>query len=128
MPYDVAKLTIRGMLDRVVGTKEIWTAAIAGRPNPGDGDASIEGLCARLESAGPEFVEIVRGIRDRDEWDTSFVDALCEPAQTFSFGGMLAHVLTFSAYRRQALVSPMRAIGVDDVGTGDPFEWERSLA
>jgi hypothetical protein len=41
---------------------------------------------------------------------------------------MLAHVATFSAFRRTAAVFALRELGVDDVGIGDPIEWERALA
>jgi hypothetical protein len=30
-----------------------------------------------------------------ERWDSGFVDALCEPPQSFTFGGVLAHVVTF---------------------------------
>ena len=35
-----------------------------------------------------------------DRLDDTFVDALCEPAEVFTYGGMIAHVLTFAAHRR----------------------------
>jgi hypothetical protein len=41
---------------------------------------------------------------------------------------MLAHVTTFSAFRRTMAVFAFRELGVDDIGIGDPFEWERTLA
>jgi hypothetical protein len=41
---------------------------------------------------------------------------------------MVAHVLTFSAYRLQMLIKALARLGADDVGIGDPVEWERSLA
>jgi AraC-like DNA-binding protein len=49
----------------------------------------------------------------------------CDPPQTFTFGGMVAHVLTWSAYRRQAIVGVLRDLGAEGLGIGDPLEWER---
>jgi AraC family transcriptional regulator len=78
--------------------------------------------------AAREFVDRVRAIRDRGEWDTGFVDALCDPPESFTYGGMLAHVATFSAYRRTLAMLALRQLGVEDIGIGDPIEWERALA
>jgi hypothetical protein len=41
-------------------------------------------------------------MRNRDQalggaWDAAFVDALCEPPESFTFGAAVAHVLTWSA-------------------------------
>ena len=123
-PYEAAEPTVRSMLDRLIFTKETWTAAIAGRPSPTDGDRSLVGLRRRLESSGPEFVRVARQVRDRREWDNAFVDAFCEPPESFTFGGMIAHVLTFSAYRRQQLLIALGHLGIDGLGIGDPIQWE----
>ncbi len=40
----------------------------------------------------------------------------------------MAHVLTFSAYRRAAAIEALGQLGVDDIGYGDPIEWERAVA
>src|SRR6266540_2057407 len=119
--------TLRTMLDRLVYSKEIWTAALAGRDQPERGGTSIDELRERHERSGEEFARAVRDIRNRNAWDTAFVDALCDPPETFTFGGMVAHVLTWSAHRRQVIVGALRNLGAD-VGTGDPIEWERRAA
>ncbi|HEX9416442.1 MAG TPA: AraC family transcriptional regulator [Gaiellaceae bacterium] len=119
--------TLRTMLDRLVYSKEIWTAALAGRDQPERGGTSIDELRERHERSGEEFARAVRDIRDRNAWDTAFVDALCDSPETFTFGGMVAHVLTWSAHRRQVIVGALRNLGAD-VGTGDPIEWERRAA
>jgi hypothetical protein len=54
--------------------------------------------------------------------------ALCDPPESFTFGGCIAHVLTFSAYRKTALIAALAELGVDDVGYGDPIEWERLVS
>jgi len=128
LPFDAEKPTLRSMLARLVWTKENWIAAIAGRPAPSDGDTSIEGMRQRLDTAGTEFIELVRGIRDRGDWDAGFVDTLCDPRESFTCGGMVAHVVTFTAYRREMLVKALHKLGADGVGIGDPVEWERSLS
>src|SRR5438067_4407747 len=116
--------SIRSMLDRLVFTKEMWSAAIAGKPAPEQRDTSFDGLRRRLHEAGAEFSELVRGIRDRQAWDTAFVDATCDPPETFTFGGAVAHVVTWDSYRRQVLIGALVERGADVSGLGDPIHWD----
>ena len=119
---------VRTMLDRIVFTKEVWTAAIAGREFPTDRDHSIAGQQARLAAVQPQFTSLVRRIRDRNEWDDVFVDALCTPPVSFTFGSVIAHILTVSVIRRQTVIDVLRELGVPDVEARDPIEWERAMA
>jgi AraC family transcriptional regulator len=118
---------VRTMLDRIVYTKEVWTAAIAGRDFPTDRDRSIAGQRARLAAVQPQFTSLVRRIRDRNEWDDAFVDALCTPPVSFTYGSVIAHILTVSVVRRQTVIGVLRELGVKDVETRDPIEWEREM-
>ena len=63
-------------------------------------------------------------IRDRGAWDDAFVDALCEPPQSFTYGGVLAHVLSYGAVRREALAAVLSDLGAPVPASGDPIEWE----
>jgi AraC family transcriptional regulator len=119
--------TLRALLNEMVANKENWSAALTGRASPENGCDSVEGMKTRYESAGKEFTSLAKGIRDRGDWDAGFVDALCDPPETFTYGGMLAHVATFSAWRRTLAVLAFKQLGVEDIGIGDPFEWERNL-
>jgi AraC-like DNA-binding protein len=125
-PWEAEEPTVRAMLDRLVRTKEIWTAAYKGRVLSDDRDTTLDGLRGRLAAAGEEFTEMVREARSRDAWDDGFVDALCDPPESFTVGGMVAHVLTFDAYRRQQLLLALRHHGLEDLGYGDPIAWERA--
>jgi AraC-like DNA-binding protein len=109
------------MAERLVYTLEVWVAAIAGTamPEPGGGDPR-----ERFERAAVAFSRIARGIRDRAAWDDAFVDALCEPPQSFSYGGVLSHVLSYGAVRREMLASVLRELGATVPSSGDPIEWE----
>ena len=80
-------------------------------------------LLARLDRAGPAFARIARAIRDRGAWDDAFVDALCEPPQSFTYGGVIAHVAHFGAIRAHALAGVLAELGAE-VPVGDPTEWE----
>jgi hypothetical protein len=126
--FEGAEPDLRTMLERIVFTKEVWTAAIGGRDIPPREERSIPALQARLAVVQPQFAALVRRIRDRNEWDDAFVDALCTPPVSFTFGSVIAHILTVSVVRRQTVIGVLRELGVADAETRDPIEWERMLA
>jgi AraC family transcriptional regulator len=41
----------------------------------------------------------------------------------FTYGGMIAHVLTFAAHRRTLVCGALIDAGIDDLGAGDPMRW-----
>ena len=108
------------MCERLVYTLEVWVAAIDGTAMPAPGPWP-----ERFERAAAAFARIARRIRDDAAWDDAFVDALCEPPQSFTYGGVLSHVLAFGAVRREALAGVLRELGAD-VSEGDPILWELS--
>jgi AraC-like DNA-binding protein len=113
------------MAERLVFTLEVWTASITGRdtpsPRPRDGgDVRL----ARWDAAARAFLRVVREIGARGGWDDAFVDALCEPPMSFTYGGVVAHVLEYGAIRRHALMGVLRELGADLPASGDLLEWE----
>lgn len=126
LSFDGPEPTVRHMLDRLVWTKEVWSAAIAGRDLPAEGDRSPSGLRARWERASTDFRALVQDIRQRNAWNDTFVDALCDPIQSFTLGGVVAHVLTYAACRREVLAAALSELGVVDVAPTCPLEWERA--
>jgi AraC family transcriptional regulator len=132
-PWDSPARSLRDLLRRMVQTKEIWTAALTGGtfsdpktepPEQGTPDT----LLARLQKVDVEFDRVLRDVRNRNAWGDSFVDALCEPPETFTFGGMFAHVVTFNGYQRLLALDAMRRMGVKVEGFGCPTEYEASVA
>ena len=107
------------MCERLVFTLEVWVAAMAGLPAPEPGAELLE----RFDAAAKGFARIARSVRDRGAWDDAFVDALCEPPQSFTFGGVFAHVLEYGAIRREMLASVLRELGAE-LSIGDPILWE----
>lgn len=128
LPFESEAGTLREALNRLVFTKEVWLAAVRNQPIPQNEDKSIPGLHQRLDASFIEFAELVRQVRDENRWDETFVDAICEPAESFTYGGMIAHVVTFSAFRRSAALKILAGLGINDLGYGDPIEWERQVA
>jgi AraC family transcriptional regulator len=123
--------SLREILQRIVQTKEAWTAAITGGEMP-VWDVPAEGrtpqaLLARFEKVEGAFHSVLSQIRDRGAWDDAFVDALCEPPETFTFGGMFAHVVTFNTCRRMAAIDAFQQLGAPIEGMGCPMEYEASV-
>ncbi len=116
--------TLRSLTDRLVGQLEMWITSLeGGTVMPRGGDATPHGWRSRLEAAGPRFRELVLApIRDRRADDT-FVDAMCDPPETFTYAGVLAHVLTFSAVRRTMAIGALESAGIADLGSGDPMRF-----
>jgi hypothetical protein len=103
----------------------MWLAAVEGRGLPERRPGSTMCLQKRLDEAGPRLAQVIRDARDRGAWDTAFVDTTCDPPESFTYAGMAAHLLTWSGYRRQLVLSELRRRGVE-VDGADPLEWERS--
>ena len=80
-------------------------------------------ILERFDAVAKGFARIARSLRDRGAWDDAFVDALCEPPQSFTYGGVFAHVLEYGAIRREMLASVLRELGAT-LAIGDPILWE----
>jgi AraC-like DNA-binding protein len=114
------------MAERLVFTLEIWAAAMAGEPAP---ERAAGDLVPRFGRAARRFARLARRIHDQGAFDDAFVDALCEPPQSFTYGSVLAHVITYGAVRREALAAVLAELGApvpDD--SGDPILWEQTRA
>jgi hypothetical protein len=103
----------------------MWNAAIANRAYDWSVEEheSVDSLRTRLAVEGPAYLTQVREVVDQGRLDDTFVDALCEPATVFTYGGMIAHVLTFAAHRRCLVVMALDKHGDSDLGWGDPMRW-----
>jgi AraC family transcriptional regulator len=125
LSVDEDEQTIRSLLSRLIGQMGMWNAALANR----DYDWSLEehesliSMRRRLAEEGPAYLSHVREVVDHGRLDDTFVDALCDPAEVFTYGGMIAHVLTFAAHRRTLCVLALDRFGVTDLGWGDPMRW-----
>ncbi|MGN6130066.1 MAG: helix-turn-helix domain-containing protein [Nocardioidaceae bacterium] len=128
LSVDEDRQSIRSLLSRLVGQMGMWNAALADRPY----DWSVEEhepldeMRIRLAEEGPTFLAHVVDTVEQGRLDDTFVDALCEPAEVFTYGGMIAHVLTFAAHRRTLVALALDAAGVGDLGWGDPMRWVAS--
>lgn len=118
--------TLREMLHRLVFTKERWMDSVHGRQENENPDKSIKGMLKRLDPAFGEFIALARKVQVENLWQISFIDMACQPPETFTYGEMIAHVVTFSAYRRTAVIEAFEHFGIEEFGADDPVEWQRS--
>jgi len=117
--------TVRSLLARLVGQLAMWDAATHDRPYDIDDEKAetLEDIRAKLVVVGPAFLGQVHSIVDEGRLDETFVDALCYPPEVFTYGGMIAHVLTFAAHRRTLVCGALSDAGITDLGAGDPMKW-----
>lgn len=122
LSWDGPEESVAATLEHLVWSKEVWLASIEGADFPARGADDPDSLIARHEAAGARWIAAVDDIGRRDAWGDRLIDALCDPPESFMLGGVVAHVLTYAAHRRQAVRHMLRSAGVE-VGHGDPLEW-----
>jgi AraC-like DNA-binding protein len=117
--------TVRSLLARLVGQMAMWDASMHDRPYDlaDERGWDLPEIRRRLAGIGPVFVRQVREIAVAGRLDETFVDTTCEPPETFTYGGMVAHVLTFAAHRRVLVLGALWDAGITDLGAGDPMQW-----
>lgn len=117
--FDGPDESLPQVLEHLVFTKEIWLASIEGSALPAGGADAVPDLLARHDAVAPRWLAMVRDVDRRGAWGDRLVDALCDPPESFVLGSVLAHVLTYSAHRRQ-LARGMLGRGWPE---GDPITW-----
>ena len=122
--------TLRSLLSRLVGQMDMWNAAMESRAYDFDveRDEPLSSIHARLSTAGPAFLAHAHEVIDGSRLDETFVDAICDPPQVFTYGGMLGHVLTFAAHRRTLAIGALYSAGITDLDAGDPMRWVAEAA
>jgi AraC family transcriptional regulator len=125
LSVDDDRQTVRSLLSRLIGQMDMWNCAIANRAYDWslEENESTDAMRRRLAQVAPAFLTEVRAVVADGRLDETFVDALCEPAEIFTYGGMIAHVLTFAAHRRTLVALALTTAGVGDLGWGDPMRW-----
>lgn len=118
--------TLRSLLARLVGQMAMWELAEDG---VGDYDLAAErgmtvaDIRSSYDRVGPAFVALAHRVEDGGLTDETFVNTMCQPPEVFTYGGLLAHVITFAAHRRTLVCGALWSAGVTDLGSGDPREW-----
>lgn len=125
LPWDGPEESIAAVLNHQVFTKETWLASIEGLDTPRRDEApDAAQLLARHDAVAPRWLATVRDLDRRGAWNDRLIDALCDPPESFTMSGVVAHVLTYSAHRRQ-LVRRMLSAAGHETDHGDPIMWLR---
>ncbi|WP_285730218.1 helix-turn-helix domain-containing protein [Nocardiopsis sp. ATB16-24] len=122
LTWDGPEESIAAVLEHLVWSKETWLASIDGADLPDRGADDVKSLRERHARVGPRWIAVVDDIGRRGAWGDRLIDALCDPPESFVLGSVVAHVLTFSAHRRQLVRHMLRTEGVE-ADHGDPISW-----
>ncbi|MCW2781140.1 MAG: AraC family transcriptional regulator [Marmoricola sp.] len=122
---DDEQQSLRRLLSRLIGQMGMWNAALADQAYDWSVEQheSLTSMRERLANEGPTYLSHVHDVVAEGRLDDTFVDALCEPAEVFTYGGMIAHVLTFAAHNRTLAVLALDKHGISELGWGDPMKW-----
>lgn len=124
LAWDGPEESLAAVLGHLVSATEVWLAAVEGADLPDRGADDPVALLARHDDAAHRWLAFVREVSRRGAWGDRLIDALCDPPESFVLSSVVAHVLTFSAHRRQLARHWFRAAGVP-VDAGDPIDWLR---
>jgi AraC family transcriptional regulator len=129
LEWDGPEPSIGAVLGAVVWTKEVWLATIEGldfprRETTQPESTTPEQLAAHHADIGKRWSAMVSAYAQEGRLGDTIIDALCDPPESFQLYGIVAHVLTYSAHRRQLARAMLARRGVT-TGRGDPLEWMR---
>ncbi len=125
LDWDGEENSVGAVLDALVWTKEVWLASIEGRDQPVRPELrAARQLAADHEDVAARWVAMVADYGEQGRLADTVIDALCDPPESFQLYGIIAHVLTYSAHRRELLRAMLSWRGVQ-VRRGDPLEWMR---
>ncbi len=124
LSFEAADDTLRAVLVRLVFGKEVWLCGIHGRSCADYSNRSAAWLRKRIDELAADWLALTRKINAEGRMDEQFIDLACEPPETFSYGGMIAHTLTVAAQRRGVALAALRSFGFQDLGHGDPIEYD----
>ncbi|BBY27497.1 AraC family transcriptional regulator [Mycolicibacterium sediminis] len=125
LDWDGEEPSVGAVLDALVWTKQVWLASICGADQPGRGEVrSVADLAADHRDVAARWTAMIADHAARGRLGDTVIDALCDPPESFQLYGIVAHVLTYSAHRREVARSMLARHGVT-AGRGDPLDWMR---
>lgn len=125
LDWDGEEPSVGAVLGAIVWTKEVWLASIEGRDLPvRPGVRPVDRLSADHDDVAARWTAMVVEHAERGRLADTVIDALCDPPESFQLYGIVAHVLTYSAHRRELARTMLARHGLR-VKPGDPLDWMR---
>jgi uncharacterized damage-inducible protein DinB len=129
LDWDGPEPSVGAVLGAIVWSKEVWLATIEGRDFPSreatrPASTTAHQLSAHHDRLGKRWAAMVSEYAEEGRLGDTIIDALCEPPESFQLYGIVAHVLTYSAHRRELARAMLARLGVG-TGRGDPLDWMR---
>ncbi|WP_102141406.1 helix-turn-helix domain-containing protein [Mycobacterium hubeiense] len=127
LDWDGPEPSVAAVLGAIVWTKEVWLATIEGRDFPSRAvtqQTTAAQLAEHHDGIGKRWAAMVADYAAEGRLADTVIDALCDPPESFQLHGIVAHVLTYSAHRRQLARTMLARHGIT-TGRGDPLEWIR---
>jgi AraC-like DNA-binding protein len=129
LEWDGPEPSVGAVLGAIVWTKEVWLATIEGRDFPcrettQPESTDPEQLAAHHADIGKRWSAMASEYAADGRLGDTIIDALCDPPESFQLYGIVAHVLIYSAHRRQLARVMLARHGIH-TDRGDPLEWMR---
>lgn len=129
LEWDGPEPSVGAVLGAIVWTKQVWLATIAGDDFPARACTQpefvdAETLAAHHDDIGKRWRTMVSEYTAAGRLGDTVIDALCDPPESFQLYGIVAHVLTYSAHRRELARAMLAGHGVT-TRLGDPLDWMR---
>lgn len=129
LDWDGPEPSVGAVLGAIVWTKEVWLATVEGGDFPSRTATAAASttptqLAAHHDELGQRWTAMVSEYSAAGRLDDTVIDALCDPPESFPLYGIVAHVLTYSAHRRE-LARTMLAHHGMQTRRGDALEWMR---
>lgn len=129
LDWDGEEPSVAAVLGAIVWSKEVWLASIEGRDYPprlpcDPAHADPSSLAAHHADVGARWAAMVATMTAQGRMGDTVIDALCDPPESFQLFGIVAHVLTYGAHRRELARAMLARLGVR-THHGDPLDWMR---
>ena len=129
LEWDGPEPSVGAVLGAIVWNKEVWLATIAGDDFPPRTSTQPEfvdaqTLAAHHDDIAKRWRAMVSEFSAAGRLGDTVIDALCDPPESFQLYGIVAHVLTYSAHRRELVRAMLARHGVT-TRRGDPLDWMR---
>ena len=119
MPFEEPSRTLRASLSRMTG--DVWAVTLLGAvawPSADDSyrhlhdPHTVAEMVARLDGFHRDWAGFVQKVNREDLWETQWVDAACEPPETFTYGTTIEATLTWGIAQRMVVQRLLEQLGL----------------